>query len=85
MNMLIKTAIVLAALAAGPALANNDAPAKGRTLLLADDHDVLYRSGTQRVAGIPTRHSENALIPSDREWEMLIGYPSVYRNPESGK
>src|SRR5205814_9269038 len=55
------------------------------TLFRSDDHDVLYRSGTQRVAGIPTRHSENALVPSDKDWEMLIGYMSVYRNPQTGK
>jgi hypothetical protein len=81
----LATIALLIILAAATTVAHAGAPAKGRTLLLADDHDVLYRSGTQRVAGIPTRHSEKALIPSDKDWEMLIGYTSVYRNPQTGK
>jgi len=63
-----------------------DAPAaKGRTLLMVDDHDVLYRAGTERVAHPATQHSERAVMPADKPWERLIGYTSVYRDPSTGK
>jgi hypothetical protein len=84
-KLAILTILLIASFVRPTAAEDVVAPAKGRTLLLVDDHDVLYRSGTQRVAVIPTRHSEKALIPADKEWEMLIGYTSVYRNPQTGK
>ena len=83
--MLIRIVIVLITFAACTVVAQGDQPAKGRTLLLVDDHDVLYHAGTLRVAGIPTRYSDKAIIPSDKNWEMLIGYMSIYRNPQTGK
>jgi len=88
----MKTSLVLAAsLAILPtAFAQaSDEPkpgmAQGRTILLVDDHDVLYRAGTKRVIHPAQRHSDKALIVADKPWEMLIGYTSVYRNPKTGK
>lgn len=85
MRTLTKLVVLVTAIVGGIATAEAGAPAKGRTLLLVDDHDVLYRSGTQRVAGVPVRHSERAILSSDQEWEMLIGYTSIYRNHQTGK
>ena len=57
-----------------------------RTILLVDDHDVLYRSGTRRVLHPLRRHPANPLIINrDKLWEVEIGWMSVYRNPESGR
>jgi hypothetical protein len=68
------------------AAAPTTAPAaKGRTILLVDDHDVLYRSGTERVAHPAKRYSDNAIIPNDKPWELTIAWTSVYRNPKTGK
>lgn len=60
-------------------------PARGRTLLFWDDHDVLYRSGTTRVLHPAIRHSDRPLIAQTRPWEVAIGWTSVYRDPASGK
>lgn len=84
---------LLTLLTAGPVLARvvaaddgpDAAPARGRTLLFVDDHDVLYRSGTRRVAHPAKRHSEKALLDQARPWEVGIGYTSVYRDPATGK
>ena len=46
---------------------------QGRTILLVDDHDVLYRSGTERVLHPATRHPANPLILQDKPWEVAIG------------
>ena len=40
-----------------------------RTLLFADDHHVLYRAGTRRIATPPTRHPANPLIAPTEPWE----------------
>ena len=61
------------------------APASARTILLVDDHDILYRSGTRRVLNPPVRHKNNPLIKSDKPWETQIAWNSVWRDPESGK
>lgn len=55
-----------------------------RTVLLVDDADVLYRSGTRRVLHTFIRHPANPLIRCERPWEGLIAWTSVYRNPETG-
>src|SRR5688500_3303214 len=72
----------------GEALAASHAAptaAKGRTLLLVDDHNVLYRAGTQRVAHPAKRLSNIALIAPDKPWEIMLGWTGVYRNPDTGK
>jgi len=61
------------------------APALGRTLLFVDDHDVLYRSGTTRVLQPAKRASDTALISQTKQWEVAIGWTSVYRDPQTGK
>jgi hypothetical protein len=55
------------------------------TLLLIDDHHVLYRSGTERVMHQPVRHDLNPLIQCDYDWEVQIAWNSVYRDPVSGR
>ncbi|MBT4137129.1 MAG: hypothetical protein HOE48_04395 [Candidatus Latescibacteria bacterium] len=55
------------------------------TYLFADDHHILYRSGTQRIMTSPKRHSSNPLILPDKPWEVAIGWTSIYHNPETGK
>jgi hypothetical protein len=59
--------------------------AEDRTLLLVDDHDVLYRSGTRRFMEQPVRHARNPLITEDKAWEMAIGWTSVHRDEKTGK
>ncbi|MDP6125792.1 MAG: hypothetical protein QGH20_08560 [Candidatus Latescibacteria bacterium] len=54
------------------------------TLLLIDDHHILYRSGTERVLHHPTRHPENPVITPDTPWDGAIAWISVYRNPDTG-
>src|SRR5688500_2275687 len=61
------------------------APASARTILLVDDHDVLYRAGTRRVLHSATRHAKNPLITSDKPWETQIAWNSVWRDPKTGK
>lgn len=56
-----------------------------RTILLVDDHDILYRSGTRRVAHQPVKHAQNPLITEDKPWELAIGWTSVHRDASSGK
>ncbi|MBP7935602.1 MAG: hypothetical protein KA354_13225 [Phycisphaerae bacterium] len=55
-----------------------------RTILLIDDEDVLYRSGTKRQVQPFTRHPANPLIRCDKPWEVAIAWMSVYRSPETG-
>jgi len=59
--------------------------AETRTLLMVDDHDILYRAGTERVVHPLQRYSDKAIIPADKPWEQLIGYTSVHRDPKTGK
>ncbi|MBL8825963.1 MAG: hypothetical protein JNM18_03195 [Planctomycetaceae bacterium] len=73
--------VVLAWLAG--AISAAESPA--RTLLMVDDHDVLYRAGTRRFLNVPQRHSPHALIAMTKRWETAIGYTSVYRHPKTGK
>jgi hypothetical protein len=57
-----------------------------RTILFVDDHDVLYRSGTERVLTRFRRHASNPVVQArEYPWEGAIGWTSIYRNPESGK
>jgi hypothetical protein len=60
--------------------------APGRTILLIDDHDVLYRSGTERVLVPFERHPGNPLIKDrGRPWEVALAWNSVYRDPQTGR
>lgn len=56
-----------------------------RTLLLVDDHHVLYRSGTKRVFHAATLNPTNPVIREDKPWEMAIGWTSIVRHKETGK
>jgi hypothetical protein len=55
------------------------------TLLFVDEHEVLYRSGTERVLHPATPHSLNPVVREDQAWEMAIGWTSIYRDPETGR
>ena len=56
-----------------------------KTILFVDDHDVLYRSGTERILNPAKRFEGNPVIKQAKPWEAALGWVSVYRNPESGK
>lgn len=74
---LVQGSLMLAAMAA-----NLDAAS--RTLLLVDDHDVLYHSGIRREVQPLTRHAGNPVItPGDARSQLA--YCSTYRNPETGR
>ncbi|MBN1641058.1 MAG: hypothetical protein JXA09_07470 [Anaerolineae bacterium] len=61
-------------------------PATPRTLLLIDDHHVLYRSGTERVVRPFDRYPGNPVIRDrERPWEIALAWTSVYRCPHSGR
>ena len=51
-----------------------------RTLLLIDDHDVLYHAGTKRVLQPMARLTPGvpAVAPTE-DWEALLGYVSPHR------
>src|SRR3712207_4783215 len=88
MKLLISLAVLLTAAAAtaSPALAQpTTAPARSRTLLMVDDHHVLYRSGTYRILHPARRHVVNPVIPQDKPWEVTISYNSVHRDPGTGR
>ena len=55
------------------------------TILMIDDHHILYRSGTKRNLKPLVRHSSRPLISADKPWETTIAYCSVYRNSITGK
>ncbi len=58
------------------------------TLLLVDDEEILYRSGTHRhVHSLKKFHDNPVLTPDnpERPWEKSIQWVSVYRDPESKK
>jgi len=55
------------------------------TILLVDDKQVLYRSGTQRVFHSLNRHEENPVIAATKPWEKTIAYCSVHRDEQTGK
>lgn len=56
-----------------------------QTLLLVDDHHVLYRAGTERVFHSATLFPNNPVVREDQAWEMAIGWTSMYRDPKSGR
>lgn len=55
------------------------------TILLVDDHHVLYRSGTKRVLHQLKRHEKNPFIIVDKPWEATVAYCSVHRDEKTGK
>ena len=64
-----------------PVSPTEDSDARGpRTLLFADDHEILYRSGTERRLHPPKRH-ESPVLSETKPWELAIGYCSVQRAP----
>ena len=65
--------------------AESTQPREGRTILLVDDHDVLYRSGTVRVLHPAVRHPKNPVILQDKPWEVAIGWTSIHRDSKTGK
>ena len=59
--------------------------ASARTLLFVDDHDILYRSGTERVLHSLKRYAGNPIISGrDKPWEAAIAWTSAYRDPKNG-
>ena len=77
-----RTCLSIVVIAFGLAVAS----ATERTLLLVDDNDILYRSGTKRVLCPLTRSPANPILKSgDYPWEQAIAWMSVYRNPATGK
>lgn len=57
-----------------------------KTLLLVDDHSVLYRPGTERVATPLQRHEASPVIAGrDQPWEDAVAWTSVYHDPVTGK
>lgn len=56
------------------------------TMLMVDDHDVLYRSGTERVVTPFERSDANPVIAArEHPWEVAIGWTSVHRDADTGR
>lgn len=55
------------------------------TLLLVDDENILYRSGTNRVLHPAEKVSHNPLLVPEHPWEGALAWSSIYRNPATGK
>jgi dienelactone hydrolase len=62
-----------------------NADESGQTLLLVDDHHVMYRAGTRRVFHPARLNLSNPVIREDKPWEMAIGWTSVVRHAATGK
>jgi hypothetical protein len=60
-------------------------PPTRKTLLLADDHHILYRAGTRRVLHPAQRHPANPLVSPTLPWEVAIGWTSIWHDPTTGK
>jgi hypothetical protein len=57
----------------------------GRTLLLVDDHHVLYRPGTRRILHPLTRSPKNPVLAGGvKPWEVAVGWHSVHRDLQTG-
>lgn len=56
-----------------------------RTILFVDDRDVLYRSGTEKQVVQYTKDAGNPVIAPMRNWEGMLGWVSVYRDPKTGR
>lgn len=72
----MKTLLVILCLVSSPHAAE--------TLILVDDHDILYRPGTQRVLHQPVRHKKNPLLDGPT-LKHLLAYCSVHHDPQSGR
>jgi hypothetical protein len=73
---------LIAAAVFGLAAAN----AAERTILLVDDADILYRSGTKRVLCPLTRSPASPILKSGvSPGETAIAWTSVYRDPATDK
>jgi hypothetical protein len=57
-----------------------------RTLLLVDEHHILYRAGTHRKLCPLRKYAQNPVLAGRvKPWEVAIGWNSSYRDPETGK
>jgi hypothetical protein len=56
-----------------------------RHILFVDDHEILYRSGTERRLHPATLNPSNPVIREDKAWEMAIGWTSIHRVAKTGK
>src|SRR5688572_5585310 len=56
-----------------------------RTILFADDEDVLYRPGTIKRVMEFKKPSPDPVIAPEKAWEGMIGWTSVHRDPKTGK
>jgi len=56
-----------------------------RTILFADDDDVLYRPGTIKRVVEFKKFSADPVIAPDKPWEAMLGWTSVYRDPRTGR
>ncbi|HAH46173.1 MAG TPA: hypothetical protein DCM07_15240, partial [Planctomycetaceae bacterium] len=55
-----------------------------KTLLLVDDHHILYRAGTRRLFHHAEAYAENPVVREDQPWELAIAWSSIHRHPETG-
>ena len=56
-----------------------------QTLLLCDDHHVLYRAGTRRVVHPAVRHEANPVLAPTQPWELAVAGSSIHRDPATGR
>lgn len=70
--------------AASAVMAVTASAAEPRTVLLVDDHEILYRSGTRRMLHQPVRHPENPLIVGPTI-KNQVAYSSVHRDAQTGR
>lgn len=61
------------------------AAAAERTILFADEDDVLCRPGTIKRVCEFKKHPGNPVIPPEKPWEGMLGWTSVYRDPKTGR
>lgn len=85
----IALALIFTLALARPATAQAAAPATRPAdihVLMVDDEDVLYRTGTRRHAHQAKRHPDNPLVCAEENpWDRFIAFNSCYRDPQTGK
>jgi len=62
----------------------SEANSGDRTLLLVDDHHVLYRAGTKRIFHRADVYAANPVVREDQPWELAIAWSSIHRNSQTG-
>ncbi len=77
--------LAICLLATAPTIARAEAQRLPRTVLFADDDDVLYRPGTLKHVMEFKKFSADPVLAPEKPWEGMIGWTSVHHDPQTGR